>query len=99
MTGGNTGSQARNRSNDSSGSGRRTGKPGSRPADSQERSSPGGHPSEHQDMSDERGEHHYPDANATESERRSRREREDFKRRLEHGEQSDLRRDIKRNKP
>jgi hypothetical protein len=47
-------------------------------------------------MADERGEHHYPDANATDSERRSRSERDELKRRLEHGTQSELQRGITR---
>jgi hypothetical protein len=50
-------------------------------------------------MADERGEHHYPRANDTEAERRARRERDELKRRLEHGTRSDLQRGIKRTKP
>ncbi len=50
-------------------------------------------------MADERGEHHYPEANESEAERRARRDRDALKRRLERGTRSDLQRGIKRTKP
>jgi hypothetical protein len=54
---------------------------------------------EHRHMSDERGEHHYPDGSATEAELRARRERDELKQRLERGPRSNLRKNIKRSKP
>lgn len=85
---------------DSADAGQRSGGPRGQRSDDQAKSPDGGQESsEHRHMSDERGEHHYPEADTTDAERRARQEREDVKRRLEHDDQSELRRSIKRNKP